>query len=104
MKNIILLLFVYSLLIAACDDIYDKQAQFEGEIVYPAKYDTIIGHIGYERVEIDLLKAGRIPSSEINLGKARTTRIEYDEEVIEIESLVSYVNITGLDQSKLYRF
>src|SRR5690606_34832733 len=36
--------------------------------------------------------------------KAKKTRIEYDDEVITVDSLVSYVNITGLDQSKLYRF
>lgn len=104
MKNIILILFAYLLLVTACEDIYEKQAEFEGEVVYPAKYDTIIGHIGFERVEIDLLKAGRIPSSAINLGKAKKTKIEYDDEVITLDSLVSYVNITGLDQSKLYRF
>lgn len=104
MKNTIYLLIAYFMLLASCEDIYDKQAQYEGEIVYPAKYDTIIGHIGFERVEIDLLKAGRIPSHQINLGKAKKTRIEYDDEVITVDSLVSYVNITGLDQSKLYRF
>ena len=104
MKNILYLIFAYLILLSSCEDIYDKQAQFEGEIVYPAKYDTIIGHIGFERVEIDLLKAGRIPSTQINLGKAQKTRIEYDEETITIDSLVSYVNITGLNQSKLYRF
>ena len=92
------------MVLSSCEDIYDKQAEFEGEVVYPAKYDTIIGLIGFERVELDLLKAGRIPSDQINLGKARQTRVEYDEEVITIESLVSYVNITGLEQSKLYRF
>ncbi|HLU94999.1 MAG TPA: hypothetical protein VKZ54_12770, partial [Membranihabitans sp.] len=104
MKNILLLLFTYLMVLSSCEDIYDKQAEFEGEVVYPAKYDTIIGLIGFERVELDLLKAGRIPSDQINLGKARQTRIEYDEEVMTIESLVSYVNITGLEQSKLYRF
>jgi len=83
---------------------YDKQQEYEGEIVYPAKYDTIVGHIGYERVEIDLLKAGRIPSDKINIGKAKQTKIVYDDQEIIIDSLVSFVNITGLTQSKLYRF
>lgn len=104
MKNIILILFTYLLLMTACEDIYEKQAKYEGEVVYPAKYDTIIGHIGFERVEIDLLKAGRISSSAINLGKATKTKIEYNDEVITLDSLVSFVNITGLEQSKLYRF
>ncbi len=105
MKNILLLaLVVLTTLMWSCEDMYDKQALYEGEIVYPAKYDTIIGHIGFERVEIDLLKAGRMPSNQIKLGKAKKTRIEYDDQVITIDSLVSYVNITGLTQSKLYRF
>lgn len=103
-KIIALSLVVFAAFMWSCDDMYEKQEKYEGEIVYPAKYDTIIGHIGFERVEIDLLKAGRIPGSKINLGKAKKTRIEYDEKVIEIDSLVSFVNITGLTQSKLYRF
>lgn len=104
MRNIILLLFVLTTLMWSCQDMYDNQAKYEGENVYPAKYDTIIGHIGFERVEIDLMKAGRIPTSQIDLGKAKKTKIEYDDQVITIDSLVSYVNITGLTQSKLYRF
>ena len=105
MRNILLFtIMVVTTFMWSCDSMYDKQEQFEGEVVYPAKYDTVIGHIGFERVEIDLLKAGRIPSEEINLGKAQKTRIEYDDQVITIDSLVSYVNITGLTQSKLYRF
>ncbi|MGQ8338710.1 DUF4998 domain-containing protein [Sunxiuqinia sp. A32] len=105
MRNILLLsLIVLAGFMLSCEGMYDKQEQYEGEIVYPAKYDTVVGHIGFERVEIDLLKAGRLPSDEINLGKAKKTRIEYDDQIIEIDSLVSYVNITGLTQSKLYRF
>jgi len=91
-------------LLGACDGMYDSLENYSGEIVYPAKYDTIVGHIGYERVEIDLMKAGRIPSRQINLGKARKTVIEYDGEVVVIDSLVSWVNITALTQPKLYRF
>jgi hypothetical protein len=83
---------------------YTNQETYEGEVVYPAKFDTIIGHIGFERVEIDLMKAGRIPSSKIKLGKAKKTVIEYDKEVITIDSLASWVNITGLKATKLYRF
>lgn len=105
MRNIILLsILAFSTFMWSCEGMYEKQEKYEGEIVYPAKYDTIIGHIGFERVEIDLMKAGRIPSSQINLGKAKVTRIEYDDQVITIDSLVSWVNITGLTQSKLYRF
>lgn len=105
MRNIILLsILVFATFMWSCEGMYEKQEKYEGEIVYPAKYDTIIGHIGFERVEIDLMKAGRIPSSQIKLGKAKATRIEYDDQIITIDSLVSWVNITGLTQSKLYRF
>jgi hypothetical protein len=83
---------------------YEKVEQYTGEVVYPAKYDTIFGHIGYERVEIDLLKAGRIPASQTNLGKAVYTVIEYDQKSIVIDSVCSWVNITGLTLPKLYRF
>src|SRR5690606_21179481 len=91
-------------LFSSCSGMYDTLDDYSGEIVYPAKYDTIIGHVGYERVEIDLMKAGRIPASEIKMGKATKTIIEYDGQVIRLDSLVSWVNITGLDQPKLYRF
>lgn len=102
--RILLLMIVSTVLLWSCDDMYQKQSEFEGEIVYPAKFDTIIGKIGFERVEIDLLKAGRIPASQIKMGKAKKTVVEYDDEVITIDTLASWVNITGLTQSKLYRF
>ncbi len=91
-------------LFGACNGMYDSLDEYSGEVVYPAKYDTIVGHIGYERVEIDLMKAGRIPSDKINLGKAKKTVVEYDDQRIVIDSLVSWVNITGLTQPKFYRF
>ncbi len=104
MRNIILSLIILTAFMWSCEDMYDKQGKYEGEIVYPAKYDTVIGHIGFERVEIDLMKAGRIPSSQITLGKSKKTKITFDDQELLIDSLVSWVNITGLTQSKLYRF
>jgi len=104
MKKILLLLIILSTLIYSCDDMYENQEKYEGEIVYPARFDTIIGHVGFERVELDLMKAGRIPTSRIILGKAKKTVVEYDNQVLTIDSLVSYVNITGLTSPKLYRF
>ncbi len=105
MKNILLLL---TALIAfatwSCEKMYDRHEVYEGEIVYPARFDTIHGKIGFERVEIDLMKAGRIPSSQIRMGKAKNTVIEFDDQEIVIDSLVSWVNIEGLTQTKLYRF
>lgn len=82
---------------------YDNIEPYADEVVYPAKYDTIISKVGYERVELDLMKVGRIPSSQISMGKSQKTIIEYDNESITIDSLVSWVNVTNLTQSKLYR-
>lgn len=104
MRHILLSLIVFAALFISCEDMYTNQEKYEGEVVYPARFDTIIGSIGFERVEIDLMKAGRIPSSKIKLGKAKKTVIEYDKEVITIDSLASWVNITGLTSTKLYRF
>jgi hypothetical protein len=79
-----------------------------GETVYPAKFDTVIVKVGIGRVEIDLMKAGRIPAGEIHLGKAVKTVIEYEgqpnDRPIVIDSVCSWVNITGLTMQKLYRF
>uniref|UniRef100_UPI0032179276 DUF4998 domain-containing protein n=1 Tax=uncultured Draconibacterium sp. TaxID=1573823 RepID=UPI0032179276 len=104
MKKLIVPFIILITLFWSCNDMYELQSEFEGEVVYPAKFDTIVGTIGYERVEIDLQKAGRIPSGQIKLGKAQKTKITYDDQEIIIDSLVSYVNIEGLTQSKLYRF
>lgn len=102
-KFVSFLIFV-AFLLSSCSKMYDNIQQYADEQVYPAKYDTIVGYIGYERVEIELMKAGRIPSHEIKLGKAKKTIVEYDDQKIIIDSLVSWVNVTGLTQPKLYRF
>lgn len=106
MKRLIyLFLAVVALYYVSCSDQYDSIKKYSGEVVYPACFDTIFGQIGYERVEIDLIKAGRIPSSKLRLGKASKTVIEYDGRVQKvIDSVCSWVNITGLTESKLYRF
>ncbi len=104
MRSILYSLIVLAIMLYSCDGMHDSQDKYSGEIVYPAQFDTIIGKIGFERVEIDLLKVGRIPSSQIKLGKAKKTVIEYDDQEKIIDELVSWVNITDLTQSKLYRF
>jgi hypothetical protein len=80
----------------------------EGETVYPAKFDTALVKVGIGRVEIDLMKAGRIPAGKIHLGKAVKTVIEYEgqpnDKPVVIDSVCSWVNITGLSMQKLYRF
>lgn len=103
-KNLYLLLIFSVLIITSCGKIYDNIEPYTGEIVYPGKFDTIIGRVGYERVEIDLMKVGRIPSSQIKLGKAVKTIVEYDDKVITIDTLASWINIKGLTMPKLYRF
>ncbi len=105
--GIFLTLLIYS---SCVDSIYDNIKEFsKEEIVYPAAFDTCYGTIGYERVEIDLRKDGRIPASKISMGKAKKTVVVYDENtpeptVIRIDSVCSYVNITGLTEPRLYRF
>lgn len=105
MQNKFVILFAaIAFLLSSCSKMYDNIQQYADEQVYPAKYDTIVGYVGFERVEIELMKAGRVPASAIKLGKAKKTIIQYDEQTVTIDSLVSWVNITGLTQPKLYRF
>ncbi len=103
-NKILLVSFLFILFLSSCGKMYDNLEKYAGEIVYPGKFDTIIGRIGYERVEIDLMKAGRIPSSKINLGKALKTVVEYDDKKITIDSLASWINVKDLKMPKLYRF
>jgi len=93
-----------ALLAQACKGMYDNIGPYAGEeVVYPGRYDTIVAHIGFERVELDLMKAGRVPSDQINLGKANRTVVEYDDQQIVINSLVSWVEVRNLTLPKLYR-
>jgi hypothetical protein len=112
-KYILQLLTCFSIglsaLFCSCSGMYDNVDKYIGEQVYPAQFDTIFGKIGYERVEIDLLSAGRIPASQIVMGKAKKTIIEFNnaasrDTAIIIDSLCSWVNIQDLTLSKMYRF
>jgi hypothetical protein len=89
--------------LASCTGQYDNVEKYAGETVYPASFDTIYGRVGYERIEIDLCQAGRLPSSKMNFGKASRTVVEYDGDKHYIDSVCSWVNVTGLTESKLYR-
>jgi hypothetical protein len=91
------------LALASCTGEYDNVEKYSGEVIYPASFDTIVGYVGFERIEIDLLKAGRIPSSQLKMGKASKTIVEYDGQKHYIDSVCSWVNVTGLTESKLYR-
>jgi hypothetical protein len=92
------------LLLSACADMFENVKDFAtDETVYPGKFDTIFCNIGFERAEIDLMKVGRIPASQINMGKSSKTVIQYDDKEMRFDSVCSWVNITNLTQSKLYR-
>ena len=108
-RNSLMLLLVTVCVAVACSRIYDNIEKFvDGEIVYIDKLDGILRvQVGYERVEIDLLEAGRIPSSQINMAKATKTVIECSDFTEPgnrrvIDSICSWVNITGLTQLKYY--
>jgi hypothetical protein len=104
-KHLIFFLFaVAALFLASCDKQYDNIEKYAGEVIYPARFDTIVGRIGYERVELDLMKVGRLSSSQLHLGKASKTVVEYNGEKHYIDSVCSWVNVTGLTEAKLYRF
>lgn len=109
--NFLLSICFFAVLCLSCsDDFYDNIKKFsKEEIIYPAAYDTVYATIGYERAEIDLRKDGRIPASEMDFAKAKRTIIEYDVDypnpkIITIDSVCSYVNVTGLNEPRLYRF
>jgi hypothetical protein len=106
MKKILFFLSLMSVcMLYSCTDIYDNIKKYATEeTIYVGKFDEPRGYQGFERVEIDLLDAGRIPSSQIKLGKAKKTVVEYDDKVITYDSVMSWVNITGLTVPKLYRF
>jgi hypothetical protein len=106
MKSIKSFLFVTVFIFAvSCTGMYDVAEDFLGEVIYPAKFDTIYGRLGLERVEIDLMKAGRLPAGKMYLGKAVKTVVECNGERLKVyDSLCSWVNITGLNTTKLYRF
>lgn len=103
-NKIYLYLLLFLAVTSSCGKMYDNVEKYAGETVYPGRYDTIVGRIGFERVEIDLMKAGRIPASQIKLGKAMKTIVEYDDKKITIDTLASWLNIKDLKVSKLYRF
>jgi hypothetical protein len=90
--------------IISCTGMYDNIDQYAGETIYTGKFDTISAKIGFERIEIDLMQAGRIPASKMKLGKAIRTVVEYDGVPHVIDSLCSWINITDLSEPKLHRF
>jgi len=110
-KQVIILIWITSIVISisgiSCTGMYDTLREFAlDEAIYPSSFDTISGKIGFERVEIDLSTKGRIPASEMGLAKAVKTVIEcsYFNSPLIIDSVCSWVNITGLTEPEEYTF
>ncbi|WP_298646338.1 DUF4998 domain-containing protein [uncultured Proteiniphilum sp.] len=110
-KQIIYLLWITSVVFSlsgfSCTGMYDTLREFATEeAIYPSGFDTIAGKIGFERVEIDLSTKGRIRASEMKLAKAKKTVIEcsYFDSPLIIDSVCSWVNITGLIEPEEYTF
>lgn len=120
MKKNILIMMVVAVWLISCKSGFDNIEEFAtSETVYPGKFDTIVVSIGYNRVELDLLKANfelvdkemirkeiPIPPEQIRLGKAVKTVVEVEgEDKPRIwDHLLSRISIDGLNEGKLYRF
>jgi hypothetical protein len=107
MKKICFIVYtvLFFAFLSCSGDIFDNIKEHASEEkVYVTKFDDPVAYAGLERVEINLLDAGRIPSSEINLAKAVKTVVEYDDKVLTYDEVKSWVNITGLTVPKMYRF
>ena len=103
MKKLLVFLLILAACYSSCQHSYDNISDFvTRETVYPGRFDTIIAQIGFERVELDLLKAGRL--APINIGKAKNTIVEYDGKTLEFNEVLSWVEIGELTQPKMYRF
>ncbi|GAP72985.1 hypothetical protein SAMD00024442_52_10 [Candidatus Symbiothrix dinenymphae] len=117
MKKFNLFLVVAVAALYSCDnDIYDNiKEMVDKEKVYPAGYDQTFvetngSKAGNERVEIDLYPrdafGNRLSAAEMEqiLSKAKKTVVEYGDTLIRIDSVCSWVNITGLTIPNTYRF
>jgi len=106
MKKIFCIIFVISLILTSCSgDIFDNIEHYATtEKVYVGKCDKADVYVGFKRVEIDLLEAGRIPQDQISIGKATKTIVEYDDQKVVYEGARSWVSVPNLTEQKLYRF
>lgn len=106
MKKLVFLILVVACMVS-CKEVYEHIEDFAtSETVYPGKYDTIFTRIGLYRIELDLLKAGRIPSDQVNLGKAVKTVVEVagEDKPRVWNEVRSWVNIDKLNERRLYQF
>jgi hypothetical protein len=89
--------------LSCSNDIFDNIKEHASEEkVYVGTFDKAEAFVGINRLEIDLLNAGRIPASQVNIGKASQTIVEYDNKTYTYE-VQSWLNITGLTEPRLYR-
>ena len=98
------LVFFAACLFVSCSGLYDDIKKYEGVIIYPGRFDTLIVKYGLERVEFELMKAGRLPSSEMKLSKAVKTVVEYDDKRLVWDEVRSWVPVEDLNEKRLYRF
>jgi len=106
MKKLLFIIFVFGCVyFCSCEGIYDKIGDHATEeIVYPGRLDTIVGTVGFERVELDFFyPPNRIRASQMKLGKAKNTVVEYDGKTLVFDSVCSWVSVPDLKQPKLYR-
>jgi hypothetical protein len=106
MKKIISIVYTafFFAVLSCSDDIFDNIKEYASEEkVYVGKFDKADVHVGLNRLEIDLMNVGRIPSNRINIGKAIQTIVEYDNQTYPCEGVQSWLNITGLTEPRLYR-
>ncbi|MBZ4187348.1 DUF4998 domain-containing protein [Niabella beijingensis] len=103
-KKLLIPFLLLLLIVVSCSKMYDNIEKYAGETVYPGKFDTLIGRVGFERIELDFMKdRSRIPASQMKLGKATKSVFEYDGKTVTVDTLTSWISITGLSESKLYR-
>lgn len=120
-KNIFIIIVVALVVcITSCKSGFDNIEEFAtSETVYPGKFDTIAISVGYNRVELDLLKANfelieekmvrkriPIPPEQVRLGKAVKTIVEVEgEDKPRVwDQLLSRVSIDGLNEARMYHF
>ncbi|MDR1170045.1 MAG: DUF5012 domain-containing protein [Prevotellaceae bacterium] len=106
MKRIFCIVYIaFSLTFLSCSgDIFDNIKEHASEEkVYVGKFDKAEALVGINRLEIDLMDAGRIPADKLNIGKAVQTIVEYDGKSYPCEGVLSWLNITGLTEPRLYR-
>jgi hypothetical protein len=101
-RHIILIVIVAAL--SSCDDMYNNLSDVNTDKVYPGKFDFAHPKRGINRIEIDLLEAGHIPSADVNLQKAVATVVEYGKDILVIDSVVSWVSVPGLTLPNMYQF